>query len=190
MRFTTTVAASAAPFRHRLAQQAALALAGSALIALAARAQVPMWPVPMTLQTLAVLVLALGCGARIAGGSVALYMAEGAAGLPVFASGGGLAYFAGPTAGYLFGCLAAALAVGALADRGWAKHPAGGIAAALLGAAIVYLLGWAWLALHVGAAPALAGGVLPFLPGDAVKSVIAGLAAAPAARLLRSLAAG
>lgn len=188
MRFRTTVAAPAAPFHHRLARQAALALAGSALIALSARVQVPMWPVPMTLQTLAVLALALGCGARVAGGAVALYMLEGAAGLPVFASGGGLAYFAGPTAGYLFGCLAAALLAGALADRGWAKGPAGGIAVALLGAAIVYLLGWAWLALHVGPAPAFAGGVLPFLPGDAVKSVIAGIAALPAARMLGLLA--
>lgn len=189
MRSRSTAAALAAPLRHRLAREAALALAGSLLVALAARVQVPMWPVPMTLQSLAVLAIALGCGARIAGATLALYMLEGAAGLPVFASGGGLAYFAGPTAGYLFGFFAAAVVAGGLADRGWARTPAGGIAAALIGAALVHLLGAAWLAAHIGVGKAIAAGVLPFLLGDAVKSALAGIAAAPAARLLKALAA-
>src|SRR3546814_6558006 len=78
-----------------------------------------MWPVPMTMQTFAVLLIGLAYGSRLGTATVALYLFEGAIGLPVLATGAGLAYFAGPTAGYLFGFVAAAAFVGRLADRGW-----------------------------------------------------------------------
>src|SRR5688500_17441783 len=78
-----------------------LALLGSAILAASAQSTVPMWPVPATLQTLAVLLLGALGGGRLGAASVALYLAEGASGLPVFANGGGgLAHLAGPTAGY------------------------------------------------------------------------------------------
>src|SRR3546814_1502657 len=73
-----------------------LAIAGSALIAVCARIQVPMWPVPMTMQTFAVLLIGLAYGSRLGTATVALYLFEGAIGLPVLATGAGLAYFAGP----------------------------------------------------------------------------------------------
>src|SRR3546814_2110477 len=77
-----------------------------------------MWPVPMTMQTFAVLLIGLAYGSRLGTATVALYLFEGAIGLPVLATGAGLAYFAGPTAGYLFGFVAAAAFVGRLAGRG------------------------------------------------------------------------
>src|SRR3546814_6817923 len=105
------------------------------------RTQGPMWPVPMTMQTFAVLLIGLAYGSRLGTATVALYLFEGAIGLPVLATGAGLAYFAGPTAGYLFGFVAAAAFVGRLADRGWGR-PAGRVFVAMLaGSAIIYLFG-------------------------------------------------
>src|SRR5690349_15200312 len=102
---------------------AVLALAGSLLLTASAKAQVPMWPVPMTMQSFVVLVIGMAYGARLAGATVALYLLEGALGLPVFAGtpekGIGLAYMAGPTGGYLAGFAVAAVAMGWLAERGW-----------------------------------------------------------------------
>ncbi len=103
-----------------LARNAALALAGALALALSAKVQVPFYPVPMTLQTLVVLTLSAAYGARLGAATVALYLAEGLLGLPVFASAlAGPAYMAGPTGGYLAGFLAAAALIGFLAGRGW-----------------------------------------------------------------------
>jgi biotin transport system substrate-specific component len=96
-----------------------LAVIGSILLTISAKIQVPFWPVPMTMQTLVVLVLGVAYGWRLAGATVLLYLAQGALSLPVFAGGGGLAYMSGPTGGYLVGFLLAAVAVGWLAERGW-----------------------------------------------------------------------
>ena len=87
-----------------LANKILLVVAGSILVAVAAQISIPFKPVPLTLQTLAVLMVGLTLGARLGAASLALYLAEGAAGLPVFANGGaGLAYMAGPTGGFLVG---------------------------------------------------------------------------------------
>src|SRR3546814_2064493 len=138
-----------------------LAIAGSALIAVCARIQVPMWPVPMTMQTFAVLLIGLAYGSRLGAATVALYLFEGAVGLPVLATGAGLAYFAGPTAGYLLGFVAAAAFVGWFADRGWGR-PAGRVFVAMLaGSAVIYQFGVGWLATFVGMEKALALGALP-----------------------------
>lgn len=167
---------------------AALAvLGGAALIALATRVQVPMWPVPMTLQTLAVITVAMAFGARLGAGAVAAYLAQGAAGLPVFAAGGGIAHLAGPTAGYLWGFLAAALVVGHLADRGLSRNPVSTFALALAGSAVVLLCGWAWLATLIGRDAAFGAGVLPFLAGDAVKAALAAAVLPLAWRVLARL---
>ena len=126
----------------------------------------------MTLQTFAVLAIAGLGGARIAAATMLAYMVEGAAGLPVFAAGGGVAYLVGPTAGYLVGMLAASVVVGELVRRAGGAMLATGAAMAL-GIVIVYAAGAAWLAHFVGADKALSLGVLPFIAGDAAKAGLA-----------------
>lgn len=170
-----TLLGTIAPATPRPLHAALAVLGGAVLIAASTRVQVPMWPVPMTLQTLAVLIVAMTMGARLATGAVASYLAAGAAGLPVFASGGGVAYLTGPTAGYLLGFLVVASVVGALADRGFTRHLLGALALAGLGSLLVYVCGVAWLSTFVGLESAVRVGVLPFLPGDVVKSAIAAL---------------
>jgi len=142
---------------------------GVVLLSLAARAQVPFWPVPMTLQTLAVFAIALAYGSRLGAATLAAYLIAGALGVPVFARGGGLVYFLGPTAGYLYGFLLAALVVGWLAERGWDRKTLLALVALVIGNLIVYALGAGWLAVNIGIDKAWAGGVAPFLLGDAVK---------------------
>lgn len=171
----TTLLGTLAPTAARPLSTVLAVLGGAALIALSSRIQVPMWPVPMTMQTLAVLIVVMGMGARLGTASVASYLAAGAAGLPVFAAGGGLVYLTGPTAGYLLGFLLVAVVVGRLADRGLTRHPLGAFALALLGSALVYLAGATWLSGFIGIEAALRAGVLPFLPGDLVKSVVAAM---------------
>ncbi|GGE11552.1 biotin transport system substrate-specific component [Gemmobacter megaterium] len=150
----------------------ALVLAAAALIALGAKVQVPFWPVPMTLQTLAVLVIAAGLGPRLGVAAMGSYLAAGMAGLPVFAAAGaaGPAYMAGPTGGYLVGMLVAAGVTGWLAQgRGWA----GQALAMLAGTAAVYVVGLSWLATFVPASKLIAAGLAPFVLGDAVKLALA-----------------
>ena len=154
---------------------AILVLAGSALIALSARIQVPMWPVPMTMQTFAVLLIGMACGARMSAAIVGAYLLEGLLGLPVFASGAGPAYFAGPTGGYLAGFLISAVVVGELAERGWARNALTAFLAQMIGTAIIFLLGVAWLATLFGTDAAIASGLLPFIPGAIVKAALAAL---------------
>ena len=161
-------------------------LAGSAFIALSARIQVPMWPVPMTMQTFAVLLVALAFGARLAVVTVAAYLAQGVMGLPVFAGGGGLPYLVGPTAGYLYAFLAVALVVGHLGDRGWGRGVARAFAATLAGSVLIYAIGASWLAGYVGAEQAVALGVAPFVIGDLLKAALAALLLPVAWKLLRA----
>ena len=150
-----------------------LVVAGTVLLAVSAKLQVPFWPVPMTMQTFVVLLIGAGCGARLAGLTLAAYLAEGAAGLPVFAKGAGLAYLAGPTGGYLAGFFIAAIAVGWLADRGYGRAVATTLIAFVLGEAIIFALGVGWLAAFMGLPKAFAAGVVPFLPAEAVKIALA-----------------
>jgi biotin transport system substrate-specific component len=147
-------------------------VAGANLLLVAsAWVKVPMWPVPMTMQTLAVLLIGAACGARLAPAAVAAYLAEAAAGLPVLAGAAPL----GPTAGYLAGFLLAAAAVGLAAERGAMRRTAPMLAALLAGEALIFLPGLAWLDfgfLH-GARATLAAGLVPFLPGEAAKLALA-----------------
>lgn len=146
-------------------------LIAAAAIALGAQIDTPMYPAPMSLQSFAV-VFAAALGGPIVGMlSVALYLAAGAAGLPVFAGGAaGAAHLFGPTAGYLWGFVLAAGAVGALSRRGGFPVV---LAAALLGHAIILASGFARLAALMPAAQAFAAGVLPFVLGAVVKSAAA-----------------
>jgi biotin transport system substrate-specific component len=161
-----------------------VAVGASLLIAIAARIQVPMWPVPMTLQSMAVLALGLGLGARLATTAVSLYLLQGAMGLPVFAGGGGIGHFFGPTGGFLAGFLAMAWIAGSMADRGWSRSVPSALAAALAGTAALYVFGLTWLAGLVGLQAAIASGMVPFLLGDVIKVALVALALPAAWRLL------
>lgn len=162
-----------------------LAVIGSLLLTISAKIQVPFWPVPMTMQTFVVLVLGVAYGWRLAGATVLLYLAQGALGLPVFAGGGGLAYMAGPTGGYLAGFLLAAVAVGWLAERGWARSAPSTLAAMLIGTAIIFGCGIAWLATLMGLPQAISAGLVPFLLSEAVKIALATALVPSAWRLMR-----
>jgi biotin transport system substrate-specific component len=159
----------------RLLRAAVLALMGSALLTISAKVQVPFYPVPMTMQTLVVLLIGMAFGARLGVATVALYLAEGAAGLPVFAGtpekGIGLAYMMGPTGGYLLGFVLAAAIAGWIVER---RRDAGGLALAVVaGTGAIYAPGALWLASFVGVAKALELGVLPFLWADLLKAALA-----------------
>ncbi|GAJ94025.1 biotin transporter BioY [Agrobacterium sp. SHOUNA12C] len=175
---------TASPVESRLTSPVRTALtiiAGAALMTIAAKTQIPFWPVPMTLHTLAVMAFAIAFGPRIAVSIFLTYLAAGAAGLSVFSGsperGIGLAYMVGPTGGYLAGYLAASWLVGTLA---LGKGTFGRVSAMLIGLVTVYALGAAWLAAYVPLDRLLSVGVVPFLLGDLMKI---GLVAAGAATL-------
>jgi len=150
-----------------------LALLGSALLTLSAKVQVPFWPVPMTMQTLAVLVIGMSFGSRLGAATVLLYLAEGFVGLPVFSGvAAGPGYFAGPTGGYLVGFALAAGLVGLLAERGWDRHWASALAAMAIGHALVFVTGVAWLVVLFGFEKAIAVGVVPFVAATLLKTAL------------------
>jgi biotin transport system substrate-specific component len=155
----------------------ALAAIGSLLLTISAKVQVPFWPVPMTMQTFAVVVIGMAYGSRLGAATVLLYLVEGAAGLPVFAGtperGIGLAYMAGPTGGYLVGFFLAAVLCGWLAERNWDRRLVPALGAMLLGHAVIFLFGLGWLAALIGAQKAIAVGFTPFLLGTVVKVALA-----------------
>ena len=160
--------------KRSLPQSLFLAAAGSLLLWASAKIQIPFYPVPMTMQTFVVLFLGFALGPRLGAATVLLYLAEGLAGLPVFAGtpekGLGLAYMAGPTGGYLAGFVAAAYVTGWCAERGFDRHFATAALAAFAGLAVLYLLGLGWLGTLVGwGKPLLDFGLLPFLPAEALK---------------------
>jgi biotin transport system substrate-specific component len=166
---------------------AALAFLGACILTLSAKVNVP-GPVPMTLQTLAVMALGATLGFRLSVAAVALYIVQGALGLPVFANtpplAAGLPYLMGPTGGFLLGFAVAAGLVGYAADRGLMRRPV--LFGLVLAAANVALLaiGCVWLALlanvgsgsGIGFARAFAVGVQPFLIGNAIKLLLAAIA--------------
>ncbi len=130
----------------------------------------PFSPVPITGQTFGVLLIAMALG-RVRGAAVvAAYLLEGAAGLPVFAGGkAGAAWLLGPTGGYLIGFLAAAFVAGYLADRGWDKSYVRSVASMTIGTGIIFVCGLAWLTRFVPDSAILTTGLVPFLPGAAIK---------------------
>ena len=158
----------------------AMVLFGTALLTLSAKVQVPFWPVPMTMQTFVVLMLGAVYGPRLGVATVLAYIAEGAMGLPVFVSGAGLAYLAGPTGGYLAGFVAAAYLVGMLAERGFDRRPLTTLVAFLAGTVVLFGLGVVWLSVLFGFDKAIAVGVVPFVPGETLKIALA-VAALPLA---------
>lgn len=166
------------PVRRTL-QDVALAGGFSLLIGLSAQVALPLpfTPVPLTMQTLAVLLTGMLLGKRLGALTLVAYLAEGLAGLPVFAPGvPGIARLLGPTGGYLIGFVFAAALVGALAQRGWDRRVSTTILAMALGNLVIYAFGVGWLSVFVAAADALALGMVPFLIGDTVKIALAAAA--------------
>jgi biotin transport system substrate-specific component len=158
------------------------ALFGVCLLTLSAKVQVPFWPVPMTMQTLVVLMIGMTYGSRLAAGTVMAYLLAGAAGLPVFAGtperGIGLAYMMGPTAGFLVGFVIAAWIVGFLAERGWDRSFLTCAVAMIAGHVVISLSGVVWLAVLMGTTKAIDIGLVPFLASSALKTAL-GTAAMP-----------
>ena len=154
----------------------ALVLVGVGILGVSARIQVPFYPVPVTMQTLAVMVIAMAYGSKLGTATLFSYLLAGFLGAPVFAGGAGFAYMAGPTGGYLAGFLLAGVVLGALADRGWTRNWQTTAAAMLVGTAIIYLLGVTWLSQLFGFDNAVASGLMPFIYGDILKLVIAAAA--------------
>jgi biotin transport system substrate-specific component len=152
-----------------------LVVAGTALLALSAKINLPLPYVPMTLQTLVVLLIGAAYGWRLGVTTVIAYLAEGAAGLPVFAGPvGGLAPLTGPTAGYLFGFVAAAFIAGWLSERGWDRSVPRLFVAMGIGHIVILAAGFAWLAFGVrlGIEKAWLVGVLPFLAASVIKNTL------------------
>ncbi len=162
--------------KHKaLTYDVALIVGASLFIALCAQFTIQIGPVPITGQTLAVLLTGMLLGSRRGTLSVLAYLMEGIAGLPVFAPGGpmGFARLAGPTGGYLIGFVAAAYVTGLLAERGWDRKATSTLLAMLIGNAIIYAFGLSWLAVSVGIGNALLFGLYPFIAGDLLKASIA-----------------
>ena len=155
-----------------------LPVIGAAVVGLFAQVSVPLpfTPVPLTGQTLGVLLVGAALGPRRGAASLGLYVLGGAVGLPLYAAGAsGVGALVGPTGGYLVGFVVAAWLVGALAARGHDRGPATMLAVYALGTAAIYVLGASWLAVVLGVGPweAFVLGVAPFLVGDAVKALLA-----------------
>lgn len=176
---STTLADTLWPAQaNRTLRNLTLVALGSLLLTATAKFQIPFYPVPMTLQPLAVLLIGATFGWRLGATTVAFYLAQGAMGLPVFAGtpekGIGLAYMMGPTGGYLLGFLLAAVVTGWLAERGWDRRLLPTLTMLTLGMAVIYLPGVLWLGTLLGwDQPILAWGVYPFLLGDALKIALA-----------------
>lgn len=165
-------------------RQLLLLAAGVALMTLSARIQVPFWPVPVTMQTYVVMVLGMAYGGWLGVGTMVTYLALGAVGLPVFASGGGLAYFAGPTGGYLVGFAAAAALLSRFAAAGWDRSAGKALAAMFLAHGVVFVFGVAWLSTLIGLERAIAAGFTPFVVGTVLKCALAAVTLPLAWRLL------
>jgi biotin transport system substrate-specific component len=181
----------------RLAALAVLAVLGTLILWASAKISMPFWPVPMTLQTGAVALIGAAYGARLGAATVVLYLIEGVAGLPVFEGtplkGIGLAYMMGPTGGYLVGFVGMAAIIGWLVERGFGRSPFELFGVMAVGDALVFLLGFCWLAAFavlpdatgIGVEKAIAGGVLPFVFGDVAKLALAACLVSAGARLVR-----
>jgi biotin transport system substrate-specific component len=162
----------------RIAKQAALVVLGIAVLAIAAKIKVPMWPVPITMGTFAVLSIGAAYGARLGLATIFGYMLIGALGFDVFAGSSaevfGLEYMMGGTGGYLVGYVLATLLLGALARKGWDRSAPKMALAMLLGNVLIYVPGLIWLGMLYGwDKPILAWGLTPFLMGDAIKLALA-----------------
>ena len=167
------LSAASAFERGALLRDAFLVVAGSGVLALSAQIQVPAFPVPITLQSFAVVALAMVFGPRLGVGMVLAYLAEGAAGLPVFAGfKAGLPHLVGPTGGYLLGFVVTAWLAGMLAERGWAKGLAKPFVNAMAAHLVLLTIGTLYLGSVIGFTAAFWAGFAPFIIGSVLKSAL------------------
>lgn len=157
---------------------------GVAVLIASARFQLPFWPVKMSMQTFAVMLLSVAYGSRLASASIVSYLLLGMAGAPVFVSGGGVSYFGGPTTGYLLGFVMAAWVMGRFSERGWLRTWRSSLAVMLLGDLIITAAGMTWLTTMIGLERAFYAGFLIFIPAEALKIVLAATLARLAQRVV------
>lgn len=168
-----------------------LAAIGVLLLSVSAKLQIPLWPVPMTMQTYVILVVAMAYGTRLGVATVFAYLLAGAIGLPVFAGtpekGIGISYMLGPTGGYLAGFLIATWVMGKLAERGWDRRVLPCLAAMTLGHLLILACGVAWLASSLGWPRAITVGLTPFIVATIAKTILAGVTLPLAWRAVHAL---
>lgn len=161
-------------------------LLGSLFLAVSSWIEVPMYPVPMTMQTFAVTLVGAFYGWRLGTLTVLAWLGEAMIGLPVLAGGaGGIAHFAGPTLGYLVAFPLMAALVGFAAERGWTRNIVAGFTVMLLANALCLTIGGAYLASLIGSDQALIHGVIPFMLGGVLKSALAALTVMAGHKLTR-----
>ncbi|MDC0134897.1 biotin transporter BioY [Alphaproteobacteria bacterium] len=146
----------------------------SILLIISAKIKVDLYTIPMTMQPLAILIIAMLCGRNLAACSISLYLFQGMIGLPVFANGGGMLYLMGPTGGFLFGFLIAGIIMGELADRGWGQHILKAFLVMFLGLFIIYFFGIIQLSLFLSFEKAILMMKL-YMIGDFYKLLLATL---------------
>ena len=182
---------AASGFTYKYAVYALLVGLGVLAIAVSAKIQVPFWPVPMTLQTLAIMAIFAAYGLRLSVATIIAYFAAGTAGLPVYAGAvAGPAYLVGPTGGFLAGFVIAAFIVGYVADQTGSKNPFKLFAAMVTADVVIFALGFLWLGFifnggGIGADKAWLAGVQPYILSDIVKMVIAAAIVPAVASLLK-----
>ena len=160
---------------------------GVTILSLSAHFKVPFYPVPMTLQTLVVLLIGMSYGLHLGGATILSYLLLGAFGAPVFSGGVGFVYLVGPTGGYLVGFFVAAAVLGFLTERGMGQNWVTSAALAVIGTVIIYALGLSWLTSIIGFEKAVQFGLMPFVFGDCLKMVIVTLSIPLAWKLLERL---
>ena len=170
-----TPSSNLASYDISLFKKLVLLIAGVLVLAISAQLKVPFYPVPITMQTLVVMLIGFTFGARLGSSTVLVYLASGAIGAPVFAGGAGLAYMSGPTGGYLFGFLVAVYLIGFFTEQGYGRTFISTLLLALAGTIVFYLFGVAWLTTILGFEKAIKFGLLPFLYGDVLKMFLLAL---------------
>lgn len=193
-------------FGRSVVANIALVVGGAALTSLLAQVAIPFWPVPLTMQTFAVLFVGTALGPVRGALSLALYLVLGVAGLPIFSGGESGSLFALTSGGYIVGFVLAALVTGALARLAWDRRVLKTVVAFLAGTVTIYAVGLPWLYVSLGnlgagvwrdalgydslLAATIGAGLLPFLLGDALKAVAAGLLLPATWKLLNRTGAG
>lgn len=163
-------------FARGIPMDIALIAAGAGLTAIAAQVSIPIWPVPITGQTLAVLLVGSILGALRGTLAMVLYAVLGIVGLPVFSDAThGMNIILGPTGGYIIGFIFAAGFTGWLAQRAWDHRILGAVLSFLGGTVVTFAIGLPWLAasLHLDVEQTLAAGLYPFIIGGIVKALLA-----------------
>lgn len=157
----------------RFIKNTLLILFGSFLLALSSKVQVPFWPVPMTMQTFVVFLIGMTYGWKLSLITLLVYIIEGGLGFPVFATGSGIAYLMGPTAGYIYGMLFASLIIGFLSEKGFSQTYFKSLISLLIGSIIIFVFGVGYLGSIIGFDKAINFGLLPFIPSELFKIALA-----------------